>query len=163
MLLTYILALYVCTCKDKMINFLVLSFIVFSTVQGATTPCCCSSSNPIGPLYYIKLGAVKDVWLEGTTNKNYHGFLIFGKHPQYPKKRILIQFQDLPKTCKNVTIAKLHFIIGSLSKLVGRPMPKHQTYHVQFKYTKSRNPGVKLQLLPLREMLPIIGANHIWL
>ena len=100
----------------KMIKFLVLSLIAVCTVQGATTPlvlnlptspCCCSPS-PTGPMYYDKLDAVKDVLLADTINHNSYDFLIFGKHPQYPKKRILIQFQDIPETCKNVTSAKLH-------------------------------------------------------
>ena len=42
-----------------------------------------------------KLKAVKDVLLErGHTNFDHLDFLIVGKHPEYPNKRSLIQFED---------------------------------------------------------------------
>ena len=58
----------------------------------------------------FRLDAVKDVWLE-SGDKNYepHDFLIVGKHPQYPKKRILIQFEDLQKDNRlNIKQAKMY-------------------------------------------------------
>ena len=87
-----------------MIKFLVLALIA---VQSATVPTSSLHMTSCSPCP-LKLNAVKDVWIEGTHNKNSYDFLIFGKHAHYPKKRILIQFQDIPKTCKSIKSAKLH-------------------------------------------------------
>ena len=54
------------------------------------------------------LQATKDVWLEGGSNKNNYDFLIVGKHPQFQKKRFLIQFEDIPSSCQHVKWAKMY-------------------------------------------------------
>ena len=54
------------------------------------------------------LEATQDVWLEGSRNKNSYDFLIVAKHPQYAKKRFLIQFEDIPSTCKHIHWAKMY-------------------------------------------------------
>lgn len=47
-----------------------------------------------------KLGMKQDVTLErGSSNFNYLEYLIVSKHPGYPNKRSLVQFEDLPSTC----------------------------------------------------------------
>ena len=46
-----------------------------------------------------KLKVVQDVWLENSRNYNSYPWLLVGRHPQYPKKRSLIQFANLPSSC----------------------------------------------------------------
>ena len=56
-----------------------------------------------GILY--RLNVVKDVCLErSTTNFNYLQWLIVAKHPGYPNKRSLIQFENLPRRCSAAQI-----------------------------------------------------------
>lgn len=66
-----------------------------------------SYCGDLGNGQFHHLPATKDVWLEGSSNKNYYNFLIVGKHPGYSKKRFLIQFQDLPQ-CSRVQWAKMY-------------------------------------------------------
>ena len=58
--------------------------------------------------YIYKLEATQDVFIEDSSNYNFYDFLIVAKHPGYPKKRMLLQFQDLPSTCKQINWAKMH-------------------------------------------------------
>ena len=53
-----------------------------------------TSNTGAGTIY--KLGVTQDVWLEGSSNKNNYEFIIVAKHPQYEKKRSLLQFESLP-------------------------------------------------------------------
>ena len=47
-----------------------------------------------------RLDVTQDVTLErGSTNFNYLQYLIVAKHPGWPNKRSLVQFEDLPSTC----------------------------------------------------------------
>ena len=47
-----------------------------------------------------RLDVTQDVTLESaSTNFNYLQYLIVSKHPDYPNKRSLVQFEDLPSTC----------------------------------------------------------------
>ena len=82
--------------------FLVLIIYIiagYSKSQGH-----CSGNGPVHCL-----NATKDILLErGSTNFNFYKFLIFGKHVFYPKKRILIQFDDIPNNCGNIVWAKLY-------------------------------------------------------
>ena len=58
-----------------------------------------------------KLSVTQDVWLEsGNRNYNNYEYLIVSKIPEYPNKRSLVQFEDLPSSCpsKNVTSAKMY-------------------------------------------------------
>ena len=56
-----------------------------------------------GLLY--RLDVVKDVCLErSTTNFNYLQWLIVAKHPGFPNKRSLIQFENLPHSCSAAQI-----------------------------------------------------------
>ena len=55
-------------------------------------------------LYELKV--VEDVWLEEPTrNYNSYPWLIVGKHTQYPKKRSLLRFEDIPSDCKTINQA----------------------------------------------------------
>ena len=57
--------------------------------------------------YHLKV--VEDVTLEkGTTNFNYLPYLIVGLHPDYPKKRSLLRFQDVPRGCRSVNHATMY-------------------------------------------------------
>ena len=56
-----------------------------------------------GILYHLNV--VKDVCLErSTTNFNYLRWLIVARHPYYPNKRSLIQFENLPRRCSTAQI-----------------------------------------------------------
>ena len=56
-----------------------------------------------------RLQVVKDVSLERTTsNYNYLQYLVVGFHTGYPKKRSLLQFEDLPSQCTTIHWAKMY-------------------------------------------------------
>ena len=53
----------------------------------------------------FKLEVVQDVTLErASTNFNYLQYLIVSKHPGYPNKRSLVQFENLPRDCPSSRI-----------------------------------------------------------
>ena len=58
--------------------------------------------------YIYKLEGTQDDFIYKTSNYNFYDFLIVAKHPGYPKKRMLLQFQDLPYTCKEIKWAKMY-------------------------------------------------------
>ena len=61
-----------------------------------------------GYISTYKLKVVEDVTLErGTTNFNYLKYLIVGFHIDYPKKRSLLRFEDVPSECKSVSHATM--------------------------------------------------------
>ena len=69
-------------------------------VVGVTT-----SDSGDGIIY--KLSVTQDVSLETpATNYNYLEYLLVGKIPQYPNKRSLLQFENLPNGCRSVSISK---------------------------------------------------------
>lgn len=52
-----------------------------------------------------RLGVVQDVWLENIyRNTNNYPFFLVAKVPQFPNKRSLIQFEDLPRRCSSARI-----------------------------------------------------------
>ena len=58
-----------------------------------------------------RLEATQDVWLERPdVNYNSHEgrFLLVGTHFRYPRKRFLIQFENLPSSCKSIKWAKMY-------------------------------------------------------
>ena len=56
-----------------------------------------------------RLKVVEDVTLEqGSKNFNYLKYLIVGLHPDYPKKRSLLKFEDVPRACGVVNSAKMY-------------------------------------------------------
>ena len=82
----------------------VISIVLLQTVIATAWAATCSN---YGKETICTLSATKDVWLEGG-NKNSYNFLIVGKHPQYPKKRFLIQFENIPSTCRSIQWAKMY-------------------------------------------------------
>ena len=60
------------------------------------------------PFLVMSFQATKDVWLENDYSRSYYDFLILAKHPEYPKKRSLLQFEDIPSDCTNVISAKMY-------------------------------------------------------
>ena len=85
----------------KIMISIILLHIIVATAWAAT----CSN---YGRETVCNMAATKDVWLEGGGNKNHYNFLIVGKHPQYPKKRFLVQFEDIPSTCRHIQWAKMY-------------------------------------------------------
>lgn len=58
-----------------------------------------------------RLDVTQDVTLEtGSRNFNYLPYLIVSKHPGFPNKRSLVQFEDLPKSCPTplISAAKMY-------------------------------------------------------
>ena len=63
-----------------------------------------------GVVYTLKV--VKDVWLESSYyNYNHYPVLVVARHPGFPNKRFLIQFEDLPKTCSAARIGSAHMYL----------------------------------------------------
>ena len=47
-----------------------------------------------------RLGVTQDTTLEGSTQQlDYLQYLLVSKHPQFPNKRSLVQFENLPSAC----------------------------------------------------------------
>ena len=68
-----------------------------------------------------KLKVVEDVTLErGTTNFNNLKYLIAGFHIEYPKKRSLLRFENVPSGCKSVSDATMYIYIMCIHT---RPVP----------------------------------------
>lgn len=80
-----------------------------STPRTTTsTPCNCQPPGESGEITPYTLQAIQDVWLEGSGNLNWN-FIIIAKHPGFAKKRILIQFANVPQEgCQRVLEAKMY-------------------------------------------------------
>ena len=69
--------------------------------------CFAQYDSGAGTLY--KLQVVEDVFLErSTSNNNNYKWLIVGRHLQYPKKRSLLRFENIPSGCTNVNHAMMY-------------------------------------------------------
>ncbi|KAJ7365165.1 hypothetical protein OS493_007814 [Desmophyllum pertusum] len=71
-----------------------------------------------------RLEVEQDVWLEGTANRNSgpNGkWLIVAKHPEYPNKRSLVQFENLPSSCpySKIQSAKMYLYYDYAHKAFG--------------------------------------------
>lgn len=98
-----------------------------------------------GNLYTLKV--VQDVALESSRrNYNYLRYLLVSKHPQYPNKRSLVQFEDLPSTCPSNKIkhAKMYLYYvyahkASWHSIRRTPfIPRYLEVHLVKKYWKER-------------------------
>ncbi len=66
------------------------------------------SSTNLGNGLLYSLDSTQDTWVYPTQGGG-NNALIVGKHPQYPKKRFLIEFENLPsRGCKFVKWAKMY-------------------------------------------------------
>ena len=91
---------------EQSVSVMALLMVVLAAapVRGVNT-----FDTGAGTVY--KLSVTQDVWLEsGNRNYNNYEYLIVSKIPEYPNKRSLVQFEDLPSSCpsKNVTSAKMY-------------------------------------------------------
>ena len=87
-----------------------------------------------GTVYTLQV--LKDVWLEGSYNKNNFHQILVGLHPRYPKKRFLVEFGNLPSGCSHIEWAKMYvyyaiaFKISSISvqqaPSISRTLQLHQ-------------------------------------
>ncbi|KAJ7365187.1 hypothetical protein OS493_007838 [Desmophyllum pertusum] len=69
-----------------------------------------------------RLEVVQDVTLERPkTNYNYLKYLIVAKHPEYPNKRSLVQFENLPSSCppSKIQSAKMYLYYDYAHKASG--------------------------------------------
>ena len=70
---------------------------------------CNANGVDVGAGTLYKLDVVEDVWLERPTwNYNNHQWLIVGKLTQFPKKRSLLRFNDIPSACTTVNHAMMY-------------------------------------------------------
>ena len=84
-------------------------YVVTSAVLLCVATAWAATCSNYGRETLCTLQATKDVMLECRPgNKNYYDYLIVGKHPQFSKKRFLIQFEDIPSTCQRVKWAKMY-------------------------------------------------------
>ena len=82
-----------------------LSLLVLTTIGLATA----ATSTDLGNGNLYTLSVTQDSWLEGGSNRGgSHIYLLVGLHPQYPKKRFLVQFENLPSSCTSIKWAKMY-------------------------------------------------------
>ena len=89
--------------KASLVKVVMVAFLA-SAFEGVT-----SFNTGAGIIY--RLNVRQDVSLERVNgNFNYLRFLMVSKHPQYPNKRSLVQFEDPPRACKasHIHSAKLY-------------------------------------------------------
>ena len=83
----------------------------------------CSGQTDVGNGILHKLNVLEDVWLERSAiNYDNWQWLIVGKHPQYPKKRSLLRFEDVPRTCKTVNHATMYLYYRYSHKPTSMPV-----------------------------------------
>ena len=83
----------------------IVALVVFSV--GEVTLCLPTAQGGQGDVYHLK--AVADVWLESTSySHNNPSWLLLGAHAGYPKKRILLRFENIPSDCKTVNFAMMY-------------------------------------------------------
>ena len=88
---------------------LVAACIVFIQLLAASQKVEAVTTSDLGSGTVYTLQVVKDVTLErGTTNFNYLQYLIVGLHPGFPRKRSLLQFEDLPSNCTEMHWATMY-------------------------------------------------------
>ena len=69
----------------------------------------CAASCNAGEGERYRLNVVEDVWLErSATNYNNYPYLLVSKHTQFPKKRSLVRFEDVPSSCSVVNHAMMY-------------------------------------------------------
>lgn len=94
-----------------------------------------------GIMYTLKV--VQDVALEGSsTNFNYLQFLLVSRLPQFPNKRSLVQFEDLPRACPSSKIksAKMYLYYVYAHKASWHPItftpfiPRYMQVHLVKKF-----------------------------
>ena len=77
----------------------------------------CNAQHDIGAGTVYRLNVVQDVWLEQPdVNYNSYQWLIVSKHTDYPKKRSLLQFKDIPTACTTVNHAMMYLYYAYSSK-----------------------------------------------
>ena len=86
---------------------------------------------------YLSLYLLQDVLLE-SSNRNYKNlqYLIVGKHPGFPLKRSLVEFQNPPSSCTHIRWAKMYVYFVYAHKpswmtvaqvpYISRPLQVHQ-------------------------------------
>ena len=76
---------------------------------------CFSGYVGAGTTYILK--TVQDVWIENPHSNNYgRPWLIVSKATGFPKKRSLIQFEDMPSSCQTVNHAMMYLYYDSSGK-----------------------------------------------
>ena len=116
----------------RMMTVFLLALLSATTVHGVQR-----WDSGKGIIY--KLGVVQDVWLENRyRNRNNYPFLIVSRVPQFPNKRTLIQFEDLPRQCSSAHIesAKMYLYYVYAHKAIWHSIsynpfiPRHLEVHL---------------------------------
>jgi len=115
-----------------------LAITLLSVVVSTGFKSALAASNTGDGLLYV-LGVSQDVTLEvGSRNFNSLKYLLVASHPQFPLKRSLVQFDDLPDDCnvKNIRYAKMYlyfdyahkasFQSAQMAPNISRPLVVHR-------------------------------------
>ena len=96
----------------------VVAVLLASVAQGYRT-----YNTGAGIVY--RLSVTHDVTLErGYYNYNWLQYLLVSKHPDYPNKRSLVQFENLPSSCTHVKSAKMYLYYVYAHKASWHPIQK---------------------------------------
>lgn len=118
------------------VTTILLMALLAPVTHGVTT-----YNTGAGILYTLKV--VKDVSLErSTSNYNYLIYLLVSKHPDYPNKRSLVQFENLPTACpaSNIKSAKMYLYYSYAHKASWHSIyktpfiPRYMQAHLVKKY-----------------------------
>ena len=95
------------TVKAEENNMFAAIILILLLAAGQQLEAVTTSDLGSGTVYQLRV--VKDVSLERiTTNYNYLQYLLVGLHTSFPKKRSLLQFEDLPSQCTTIHWAKMY-------------------------------------------------------
>ena len=93
----------------------------------------------------IILPAVKDTTLETYSRLGSYSLLLVGQHKYYPKKRFVIQFQDIPQSCRKVSRATMVLKYSHSHQVRGPPyippVPRQLCVHQILRYWNERTVG----------------------
>ena len=128
-------------CFNRMVGRFGIETILVMALLAPVTQGVTTYNTGKGILYRLKL--TKDVALERpTSNYNWLQHLMVSKLPQFPNKRSLVQFENLPSTCpvSKIKSAKmyLYFVttsIASWHSITQTPfIPRYMQVHLVKKY-----------------------------
>ena len=120
--------------------------------------------NETNEIINYTLCATQDVLLEGgTTNMNHFDFLIVAKHPWYPNKHSLIQFESIPSSCQHIVYASmyLHYWYAHKSSSCSDQECPYTPRHLRVNQVKNYSLNHKQRALIV--FLECIGQSHILL
>ena len=121
--------------------------------------CLTSSAQVMEKIY--TLGVTNDVTLErGSQNFNYLSYLIVGTHPDYPLKRSLMKFQDIPSDCSLPLQATLNIFFVYAHKASFKTIQRCLHSPGTLQPTLCSNHGWNLKQRAQNEVIGPTGTSH---